>query len=232
MASRPEFPVEIIFKDNMRIPLQVCSPIPSRNGTDSVRRILEAAEALFSKQGFDAVSVNDISARAGVSKANVFHHFSSKRDLYLAVLQSASQKFGSAIDEFDGGKGSIDENLAGFAKAHLARILENEQLSRLILSDVLENAPQQSKDMGEKIFGDNFARLVSLIRGSQENKALRNDIDPAMIAVLLIGANVFFFEAREVLRHFSDVAFVDKPEDFSRMLVDIMLHGILPPAGK
>lgn len=52
-----------------------------------------------------------------------------------------------------------------------------------------------------------------------------------MIAVMLIGANVFFFEAREVLRYFTDVDFVDKPEQYSHMLVDILLNGILPVDG-
>ena len=46
---------------------------------------------------------------------------------------------------------------------------------------------------------------------------------------MLIGANVFFFESREALRHFPDVTFTQQPERYSTMLADILLHGILPP---
>jgi TetR/AcrR family transcriptional regulator len=69
---------------------------------------------------------------------------------------------------------------------------------------------------------------VEILRTGQKNGELRKDIDPAMLATLLIGADVFFFQSREVLRHFPDVSFTDTPGSYSRMLVDILLHGILP----
>lgn len=59
-------------------------------------------------------------------------------------------------------------------------------------------------------------------------KSLRNGIDPAMLATLLIDADVFFFLSREVLRHFPGVGFTDSPESYSAMPIDILLHGILP----
>ncbi|TCV86397.1 TetR/AcrR family transcriptional regulator [Sulfurirhabdus autotrophica] len=203
----------------------------SQSEKDSVQRILDAAQFLFAKHGFDAVSVNAIAAMAGVSKANVFHHFTSKRELHLAVMQSANQKFGATLNKLGHEGADVVANLENYAKAHLGSILENEQLSRLVLRDVLENAPEHSRELAGKIFGNNFARLVGLLRNSQESGALKTELDPAMIAVMLIGANVFFFEAREVLRHFTDVNFVDKPEQYSHMLVDILLNGILPVDG-
>ena len=39
---------------------------------------------------------------------------------------------------------------------------------------------------------------------------------------------VFFFQSREVLRHFPDISFTDAPESYSTVLVDILLRGILP----
>ena len=41
-----------------------------RAGTEAVGRILAAAEELFARQGFDAVSMNTIAEAASVSKAN------------------------------------------------------------------------------------------------------------------------------------------------------------------
>ncbi len=57
--------------------------------SETVARILAAAEELFSRRGFDAVSMNEIAEAAGVSKANIFHHFESKNALYLAVVRNA-----------------------------------------------------------------------------------------------------------------------------------------------
>ena len=67
--------------------------------SDAVERILATAEALFAEQGFDAVSMNAIGVAAGVSKANVFHHFTCKNDLYIAVLRHACRDATQHLDE-------------------------------------------------------------------------------------------------------------------------------------
>ncbi len=49
-------------------------------------RILEAALKNFSESGYDAASVDDICAEAGVSKGAFYHHFPSKQAVFLALL--------------------------------------------------------------------------------------------------------------------------------------------------
>lgn len=93
---------------------------------------------------------------------------------------------------------------------------------------MLENGPQRGKEFAEQVFGQNFASLVKILRAGQTKGELRKGVDPAMLATLLIGADVFFFQSHEVLRHCPDVSFTDAPESCSSMLVDILLHGILP----
>ncbi|HBE91853.1 MAG TPA: TetR/AcrR family transcriptional regulator, partial [Gammaproteobacteria bacterium] len=44
--------------------------------------ILDAATRLFAERGFDGVSMRQVSEAAGVSKANIYHHFESKEALY------------------------------------------------------------------------------------------------------------------------------------------------------
>lgn len=60
-----------------------------RTGGDRTRaRILAAAEKLFSRDGFDATSVDAIARAAGVNKALIYYHFESKDDLLLRLLES------------------------------------------------------------------------------------------------------------------------------------------------
>jgi TetR/AcrR family transcriptional regulator len=199
---------------------------PLRAGSDTVDRILAAAEALFSERGFNAVSMNDIAARTGVSKANVFHHFNSKQALYVAVLRAACQA-AERLEFLGSNTGPFPERLAVFAEKQLTNLLEHADVSRLILHELLTGGEQRGREFAEKVFGDNFARFVEILRLGQARGELRADIDPAMAATLLIGANVFFFQAQEVLRHFPDVNFARDPGRYSRMLADILLHGIL-----
>ncbi|MCP5558861.1 MAG: TetR/AcrR family transcriptional regulator [Verrucomicrobiaceae bacterium] len=58
-------------------------PSPDSNTKD---RILEAAEELYALHGFDAVSVRDVTHKAGVNVAAVSYHFGSREGLIQAVL--------------------------------------------------------------------------------------------------------------------------------------------------
>ena len=58
----------------------------ARSASDTRRRILDAGYALFYRQGFTRVSVDDIAARAGVTKRTLYYHFASKDDLLASVL--------------------------------------------------------------------------------------------------------------------------------------------------
>jgi len=198
----------------------------------SVSRILAAAEMLFAEQGFDAVSMSAIAEKAGVSKANIFHHFSSKNALYMAVFGSACKESRERLELLESSDDNFVERLTRFANGHLQAILEHSNMARLVLRDLLENGADRGKDLAEQVFGPNFAKLVEIIRSGQARGELRTDVDPAMVAVMLIAANVYFFEARELLRHFPAVDFADDPQHYSAKMLQLMLHGILPQETK
>ena len=51
--------------------------------------IIEAAGRLFGERGYEATTLDDVAAAAGVTKPILYRHFDSKRDLYLALLERA-----------------------------------------------------------------------------------------------------------------------------------------------
>jgi len=54
---------------------------------DTRSRILDVAEELFSEQGFDRVSIRDITKQARVNLAAINYHFGSKEDLIAAIFE-------------------------------------------------------------------------------------------------------------------------------------------------
>src|SRR5687768_14836506 len=58
-----------------------------RSGQATRHHIEETAFALFYRKGYARVSVDDIAARAGVTKRTLYYHFRSKDDLLAAVLE-------------------------------------------------------------------------------------------------------------------------------------------------
>ncbi|MDP6962892.1 MAG: helix-turn-helix domain-containing protein [Planctomycetota bacterium] len=57
----------------------------------SVQGILDAACRLFVEHSYADVSINQIASAAGLTKGAIYHHFSSKEDIYLEMLLSDLQ---------------------------------------------------------------------------------------------------------------------------------------------
>lgn len=60
--------------------------------------LLLAGEQVFSVRSFDDVSIEDIAAAAGISKNLLYHYFSGKRELYLAVIADAAERMLDATE--------------------------------------------------------------------------------------------------------------------------------------
>ena len=66
--------------------IQTCVLIERMNESDTKQKILDAAEALFAREGYHRTSLRAITGRAGVNLAAVNYHFGSKESLLEAVF--------------------------------------------------------------------------------------------------------------------------------------------------
>ncbi len=71
-----------------------------RTRVETRRRILDAAYGLFWRQGFLRVAMDDIAARAEVTKRTLYQHFSSKDDLIKSALAHSSEFALSRLERF------------------------------------------------------------------------------------------------------------------------------------
>ena len=55
-------------------------------GKERREQLLDVGRSLFAQKGFDATSVEEIAAKAGVSKPVVYEHFGGKEGLYAVVV--------------------------------------------------------------------------------------------------------------------------------------------------
>lgn len=207
------------------------SALPSTapgSDSDSRARILDAAQQLFAESGYDATSISRVAVAAGVSKANVFHHFNSKQELYLAVLGESRAHLKTLFDALDL-SADLPQRLGQFLDAHLASIYEREAGFRLLLHEMLSGEQQQA--IAERFGGDIFHRLVSNLRAAQQNGNVRAGIDPAVAAFVLVAVNAFFYQSRPLLQHIPDAGFAARPEHYLTQVADLIAFG-LAPAGE
>ncbi|MBU2847168.1 TetR/AcrR family transcriptional regulator [Acidithiobacillus ferriphilus] len=192
------------------------------------QRILAAAEKLFSDKAFDAVSMNAIALQAGISKANIYHYFPNKDALYLAVLRAASQSLRTLLNDAVDAHGAVVDVLRHFARCHLQALLDRPEWVRLVWREILEKGASRAQEFAEQGFADVFSALVAVLEAGQSRGELRVDFDPALVATLLLGANVFFFQSRDILRHYPPVTFADDPAGYDAGIVEILLRGLIP----
>ena len=118
------------------------NPERVRNPDRSRAVILDAAEQLFADQGYDATSLNQVGAAAGVSRGTPGYFFGSKADLYQAVLDRSFAEVREAVREGRARALASNESsetiLAGAvsdyfdflaARPNFVRLIEREALS-------------------------------------------------------------------------------------------------------
>ena len=90
---------------------------PYAAGREAQRTIVEAARTVFAERGFRAGSLREVGERAGVSAANVVHHFGSKEGLLLAVLEARDESNGAELPELFG-RGELVRGLRALVRAN------------------------------------------------------------------------------------------------------------------
>ena len=196
--------------------------------------ILAAATDLFAEAGYDAVSMQAISRRAGTSKANVFHHFGSKDNLYLEVMRAACGRFATARELAVGPGGAADHagRVVEFLRGDLEQLRGDDDRAHLILREVLESSPGRGQALASEVFDDHFQLVVELFREGQSAGVFATDIRPEVAAMMMIAPSVFVFQSRHVMRHLVGTEVIDDPERYAAMAGRILVDGLRARRGE
>lgn len=111
-------------------------PLASPRSAETVSRLLAAAGKLFLERNYADVTMDQVAAAAEVTKGALYHHFSGKEELYLALLhRDLAEKralFQRAVDS----PGSCRERLHRLTQDFLDLPRERRQLIRLVRRDI------------------------------------------------------------------------------------------------
>lgn len=168
--------------------------------------LLRAALDEFCQQGFDAGSINRILAASGVSKGQLYHHFATKVDLYLALVEwSIDEKSAWFADH---PIAPTDDFLTTFRQlldAALGFIAERPDVDRFGRSLLAERGRPIYVAVVERFGFDPDTALGALVAHHHAIGALRTDLPLDVIQrfVLLL------------VNHLPDVVDLDQPSDLS-----------------
>lgn len=128
--------------------------------------ILDISKTAFIELGYTNTSMSEIAARVGGSKATLYNYFSSKEEIFAAVMESSTtEKIAEAFNMLDVKK-DIRTALSEFGCHYLASILQNELLSiwRMAVNE------SERSDIGQQFYENGPKRGWSLLNHYIEKK--------------------------------------------------------------
>ena len=88
---------------------------PNRRGVKSRELVLDAAERVMARHGYEAATVARVVEEAGIPMSSVYHYFGSKEGILLAVMERGAHRFFADLPAW--------EREAGCPAAHLAQVV-------------------------------------------------------------------------------------------------------------
>ncbi len=123
--------------------------------TGSAPRILDVAERLAQRRGFNGFSYADIASELGVTKASLHYHFPGKADLGEALLARYAGRFGDALAAADEKLDDEREKLAAYAEIY-ADVLRRDRMCLCgMLAAEYETLPEAMQLAVARFFEEN-----------------------------------------------------------------------------
>lgn len=193
--------------------------------TEAADRVLTAARELFTERGFEGVSIRDVASRARVSKANVFHHFGNKANLYEAVLQDSRLTFDELLDGLRDDTIPVTERLERFAREHLDTMLQEPAAVNLFLRQMLSNRGDPRRERAEETIGEGMQELLRIVDRSLVS-GRRDGTTALSVSLMLLGSTFVYFQLRDVLPRIDGQSTDCSPDAYCSALIDLLRPGL------
>ncbi len=188
------------------------------------RQILTVATQLFSRQGFDGTTTREIARSAGVNEAIIFRHFTSKEELYWAVVSEQAKTRGNTerLRQHLRSSGSAARAVAGAAEILLRQREEDGPFTRLLLFSALRDG-ELSEKFVHNYLTEPLNLITDYIRASVKRGSLR-EIDPVVGARAFLAMIAGYNLVQELFS--GDDHHKYNPRRLGQQLADIWLNGV------
>lgn len=190
-------------------------------------KILDAAQDVFAEFGFRGASIDEIAARAGMSKPNLHYYFKRKRDLYGAVLHRILRIWLEPLEELDPAADPETE-LRRYIHQKLEASRRHPSASRVFATEIIQGAPIL-KDYLEGPLRELVDRKAHVIRQWIDEGRLA-PVDPYHLIFLIWAATQHYADFATQVRAVMAVPRMTKEVygDVEASLCRVVFDGLLP----
>lgn len=154
---------------------------------ESRARILATAQKLFAERGYNGCNVSDIARQAGMSQGNIYWYFSSKEDLFKAILVEGFAALGAVMADAAARPGTAMEKLEAYLADFdvLMREEGGDEFVTIILTLVAQGGFKRFAELGlstHEIGAGYHQSLNAIIAQGQAEGAFMQGVDADLLS--------------------------------------------------
>jgi AcrR family transcriptional regulator len=192
-----------------------------QQGNATFDRLLSTAAVLFRKKGYSETTTRELANLLGIQRSSLYHHISGKQDLLYLLSLASLRRIRKRVEEAVAKESDPGRKIAALMVAHLTTILENRDQHAAGLLELRSLVgPRHTEIVALRDSYETYIR--QLIGDAQETGALREDIDPKHLTLMLLNMmnwSIIWYSPRNGV----------KPALFARDMVTVFMHGCLSP---
>ena len=189
--------------------------------------LLDAALDLFVEKGFAATRVEEVAARAGVSKGTLFLYFQSKEELFKAVVrENISGRFKEWGEEFETFKGSTADMVTYCMNVWWERVgaTKASGITKLMMSEAT-NFPELAAFYQQEVVQPGQALIRRILQRGIERKEFKSmDLDYAVYS--LIAPMIYLIISKHSAGICVPSGMALDPKKYIESQVSMILHGM------
>jgi AcrR family transcriptional regulator len=156
------------------------------NGDFPRNRVFEVAAEVFHRKGYDNTSMSDIASAAGLTKAGLYHHISSKESLLYTVLDYGLDLTQSCVLEPLEAISDPLDRLKTMIDLHLRLVLQERNLEVTgLLHECKTLSPSDRAKINRR--KKEYVRIATSIIAEATKKYNVKDVNPKLAAYALLG---------------------------------------------
>jgi len=169
------------------------------------------------------VSIQQIADAAEVSKANVFHHFATKKDLYRAVLEAAAIEFRELLSQLN--QQTSAQGLNEFQQQHLNRMLQDPGTTWLFLRALSDpQAGGMQRRLAEEVVGESMRAVIQAIEKLRPAGLLPAQSEASTLALTLLGANLIYFQLQNIFAQLGEYPLLQNPAAYAESVISLLTN--------
>ncbi len=190
-------------------------------------KILDAALTEFAEFGLAGSRVDRIAERAGVNKAMIYYHFSSKEELYQKVIEEHMLKMlEKGIQAFTGGS-SVEEILENFAEMYVQAFSQKPEFVKILLRELADPQTSIVEKTAEMIAGMGVQQQITTAFQVGVAAGVLRKVDVRQTFVSFVLMNVGYFILSPLIDKIWNItdrgSFIAERK---KAVVDLFLHGV------